>query len=150
MRRINSAEDAHGGRSLADNIRWGIRFGLIFAAVLIAFVSIGYVLRPNSPSHQMNAWLQVFGSYLAGGVVCGLVLGACRPLITSLSRSILLGPVIAFPFYAIIAIVFGDPFWQWDSVSWVIFAVGAVMVGAPVGGFYWQIFAEARYLDVHD
>ena len=112
MRRINSAEDTHGGRSLADNIRWGIRFGLIFAAILIAFVSIGYVLRPNSPSHQRIGWLQVFGSYLAGGAVCGLVLGACRPLITSLSRSILLGPVIAFPFYAIIAIVFGDPFWQ--------------------------------------
>ena len=67
------------------DIRWGIRFGVILAVIMIAMVSVGYVVRPNSPSHQSVAWLPVAVSYLASGVVCGLVLGVCRPLITSLS-----------------------------------------------------------------
>jgi hypothetical protein len=126
------------------DIRWGIRFGLILAVVMIAFVSIGYVVRPNSPSHQSVGWLTVAGSYLASGLVCGLVLGVCRPMITSLSRSILLGPLVAFPFYAIVGIAMGQPFWRWDLVYWTIAIISVVFLGASVGGMYWLIFSQAR------
>jgi hypothetical protein len=127
-----------------ENIRWGVRFGLILAVVLIAFISIGYLVRPNSPSHQAISWLAVSGSYLVSGLVCGLIVGVCRPLITSLSRSILLGPVIAFPFYAIVGIVIGNPFWRWDGVYWTIAIIASLIVGSIVGGMYWLIFTQAR------
>ncbi len=126
------------------DIRWGIRFGLILAVVLIAFVSVGYLVRPDSPSHQTVSWFRLSGSYLASGLVCGLVLGVCRPLITSLSRSILLGPIVAFPFYAIIGTVFGQPFWRWDPVFWTISIISVVIVGSIVGGVYWLIFTNVR------
>jgi uncharacterized membrane protein len=129
-----------------ENVRWGLKFGLILSAVLIALVSIGYVVRPNSPNHQTLGWLPLSVGYLAGGLVCGLVLGICRPLITSLSRSILLGPVIAFPFYAIVGVVAGKPFWRWDSGSLFIAVFAAVIVGTLVGGAYWMIFTQARRL----
>ncbi len=129
---------------MAENIRWGVRFGLIFASVLIAFVSIGYVTRPNSPIHLQYGWPQVVGAYLVSGLVCGLVAGVCRPLITSLARSILLGPVVAFPFFAIIGISIGHPFWKWDMVFWTIAVILVVLLGSIVGGIYWLIFSSAR------
>jgi len=126
------------------NVRWGIQFGLIFAAALIAFVSIGYIARPDSPSHQMVGWLQVSGAYLLSGLICGLVLGVSRPLLTSYSRSILLGPVVAFPFYVTVWSVAGSPFWTWDAVYWTLAVFASVIVGSIVGGFYWGIFTQSR------
>jgi hypothetical protein len=127
-----------------ENIVWGVRLGLILAAVLIAFVSIGYLVRPNSPSHQSVSWRAVSGSYFVGGLVCGLVVGVCRPLITSFSRSVLLGPVIAFPFYAVVGVVTGNPFWSWDGVYWTIALISSLVVGSTVGGMFWLIFTRAR------
>src|SRR5882762_2581956 len=129
---------------MTESIRWGLKFGLILSVVLIAFVSLGYILRPESPSHQAVGWLQVSGAYLVSGVVCGFVLGLCRPLFTSLSRSILLGPVVAFPFYVIIGTVAESPFWTWGAANWVIAVFAAVIVGTIVGGSYWGIFAQSR------
>lgn len=127
------------------DIRWGIRFGLILATLLIAFVSLGYVLRPDSPSHQSIGWLEVSSAYLAGGIVCGLVLGICKPLFTSLSRSILLGPVVAFPFYVIVGTVADSPFWTWDAANWAIAVVASLIVGSIVGGSFWGIFNQASF-----
>jgi hypothetical protein len=131
-------------RQIGENIGWGIRFGLILSAVLIAFVSVGYIVRPQSPSHRMLGWLQLCAAYLASGLVCGLVVGVCRPLITSLTRSILLGPVVAFPFYVIIGSAASSPFWTWDAVYWTLAAIAAVIVGTIVGGFYWGMFSQSQ------
>ncbi|HMG96129.1 MAG TPA: hypothetical protein VK565_07500, partial [Gemmatimonadaceae bacterium] len=95
-------------------------------------------------AHQTVRWLPLAGTYLASGLVCGLVLGICRPLITSLSRSVLLGPVVAFPFYAIVGITVGQPFWKWDSVYWTIMVIAVVFIGSSVGAMYWLIFSQAQ------
>lgn len=129
---------------IGADIRWGVKFGLILAAVLIAFLSIGYIVRPDSPSHQSVSWLRVSGAYLASGFVCGVVVGVCRPLFTSLSRSILLGPVVAFPFYVTVGTVADSPFWTWDSAHWAIAIFGSVIVGAIVGASYWGMFTQFR------
>ena len=125
------------------DIRWGVKFGVILAVILIAFVSVGYIVRPDSPSHQSIGWFEVSSAYLASGIVSGLVLGVCRPLFTSLSRSILLGPVVAFPFYVIVGTVADSPFWTWGAANWAIAVFAAVIVGSIVGGFYWGIFNQA-------
>lgn len=130
---------------MTENIRWGVKFGLILSAVLIALVSIGYIVRPESPRHQAIGWLQVSGAYLVSGLTCGLVVGVCRPLFTSLSRSILLGPVVAFPFYVIVGTVAESPFWTWDAASWAFAVFASVIVGTIVGGSYWGIFTQSRW-----
>ncbi len=127
-----------------ENILWGLRFGLLLAAVIIAMVSVGFIVRPHSPTHQMVRWLPLSGSYLVSGLVCGLVLGLCRPMLTSFSRSVLLGPVILFPFYIIVGIATGFPIWRWDAAYWIIAIVTVIILGALLGGIYWLIFTQIR------
>jgi hypothetical protein len=134
-----------GKTQLSDNIRWGVKFGLILSVVLIAFVSIGYIVRPESPSHRAIGWLQVSGGYLVSGLICGLVLGICRPLFTSYWRSVILGPVVALPFYVVIGTVAESPFWTWDASSWAIALFGSLIVGSIVGGSYWRIFTQSKW-----
>lgn len=130
-------------RRVRNDLRWGIQFGLLLGSILVAWATLVYLLNGSRPfvDHGVS-WASVSGAYLISALVCGAVLGAVRPHLTSAFRSILFGPVVTFPFLVIFASLADSPFWTWDMLSWTIWAAGSVILGAPTGGIYWFMFTR--------
>lgn len=128
-------------RSVRRDLLWGVRFGLLLAAVLVAWVTLVFLVNGSRPFvTQGVSWASVSAGYLISGFVCGTVLGTIRPHLTSAFRSMLLGPFVAFPFLVILGSIIDSPFWTWDLVFWTIWIVVSAILGSLLGGIYWFMF----------
>ena len=64
------------------NVRWGARAGLLYAAFLSAFVLIAYLITGGQSIASVGLSLPVvLLFYAAAGLLGGVVLGLCRPLL---------------------------------------------------------------------
>jgi hypothetical protein len=129
-----------GRTHIVDNIVWGVRWGLYFAGAASAFALGVFLLRGREPFEANRVGLfELIGTYVAGGVGGGFVVGLCRPLMRSGVGAALVGLVAAIPVGAgfIIAIT-GLPPWQWgvDQVGPTL--LFAVVEGPLVGFVLWR------------
>ncbi|HEX6964639.1 MAG TPA: hypothetical protein VF166_02495 [Gemmatimonadaceae bacterium] len=95
-------------RSLGQDLRWGIRWGLatallfsLYALGIFVFASVGArtnYFASNSP------WLVVV-SYFAGGIGGGVIAGLLRPLARWALGTMVMGILAAFPVYGAVALI---------------------------------------------
>jgi hypothetical protein len=79
-------------RSLGSDIRWGVGWGIGFAALYAGFALVQYALTEGQALANKGLSLAaVVGAYAVAGVLGGAVLGVLRPLGRSRGGSILLG-----------------------------------------------------------
>lgn len=122
-------------KSLRANLRWGAGWGLLLGCLAVVWVSISYITGASADIENRPAWGVLSAVYILAGLLCGLVVGVVRPLLTSFLRSVLLGPVIALPFYLTIDAALGESFLNWDALDWVIFAIPVIVVGTVAGRY---------------
>jgi hypothetical protein len=76
----------------ANRIKWGVRWGVIVAAVFGGFAVILRVLDgPESFQEHGTTLGTILEAYGVAGVVCGLIIGLFRPLLRSQAWSALTG-----------------------------------------------------------
>src|SRR5436190_5839394 len=85
---------------LANNIRWGLRFGLTLAVLFSVYVGLLVVLEIKRPFENNHIRpLALIAAYFVGGTLGGLIVGLARPLITSGWRAAFTGVLTVIPFF---------------------------------------------------
>lgn len=123
-------------RTLLENLRWGVKWGLgmaigfsVYVAILFGAISIG-------SWHNMFAGATlpvVVAAYFAGGIIGGLIAGALRPLGHWPLGRMAMGFLVAIPVYE--AIAFAQPMLDTSSRSTPLREqlsfglIGALLVG---------------------
>jgi hypothetical protein len=119
---------------MVANIRWGVWWGLRFAAFFTAIVLLEYIALGPAPFDRVGFSLQTtIATYFASGIIAGAVVGALRPLTNTFYGSVGVGIVGAFVVAAaIVSVKFGPPD-RWGFVEWTTVVIGAVVYGAYLG-----------------
>ena len=116
-------------RTLSQNIRWGVAYGLLFAVVLSGLVIPLAFARGALTVSRM--WL-VIASYFASGISVGLVVGLVRPWTRRKGGALLVGLVAAVPVGIALQLAYDTAAEQ--SFSWVMLVEFAIIAG-PFGGW---------------
>ena len=90
------------------NVIWGIRWGMVLAAVAAFFALLTYLTGGSSEFHTRNTTLlRVLGGYVLAGVTGGALFGMFRPVVDHLWGAILAGIGVAFPIAFALTLMFG-------------------------------------------
>lgn len=133
---------------------WGVGWGLRFAAVLVVWVIVIYLIRGDAEFAKINTTLgMTIVTYIGGGWggwAAGAILGLCRPLLRSQLAAAAVGvlaavPVIVIGKYAV------DP-GPWDSADVFVVTILPLFYGLILGPtFYRQAMRRrVRRRDAHD
>jgi hypothetical protein len=130
---------ANRGRSLLDNIRWGVSGGLFIAAAYCAWVIAVYILRGSAPFDRLGITLRAaLGTYVAVGIVGGLIVGLLRPLTKWRPGAYFVGLVAGtFGASGVMAALSGPPT-AWDFDEWVVVPIIAVAAAWVIGSELWK------------
>lgn len=127
-------------RSMLNDIIWGLRWGIVFAAgfsffalVLIAVTSGEILEEQNLSVGFVLLW------YWVAGVVGGTLLGLLRPLTKRRLGSTLCGSIIMLVVGLLTARMLGGAWWGENGVAGLIgMLFGTTLSGALGGYFYWE------------
>jgi len=130
---------SYAGRVIT-NIRWGVRYGVIFAAFYCATALAIFAVEGSGTFSRYGITLgRTLASYVLGGVLGGATLGLLRPLTRSWTGSACVGICAAFPVALILARAMGvvDP-------KELVFVVGVCSLGwgIPCGLSMHRIFSR--------
>jgi hypothetical protein len=127
---------------LARRLWWGARWGALFGCAFVAIAVAIYVLSGQSAfeSHH-TTFGQVALTYFFGGVIAGVVVGILRPLTRSKAGAALVGFMAAMP-VAILMRFATDGFGPWQQSDTVEIIVLSLILGAPTGILYREIFSN--------
>lgn len=132
---------AYAGEVMA-NIRWGIRYGVIFAAFYCATALAIFAVEGSGAFSRYDITLgRTLASYVLGGILGGATLGLLRPLTRYWAGSACVGVFAALPVAWILAHAMGVV----DSKE-LVFVVGACSLGwgIPGGLIMHRIFSRRR------
>lgn len=131
--------DSNERRSIRNNVRWGLGWGLYYASGLTIIAAIPAVIRalaaPGTFGQKAISFMATIAVYFIGGATGGVVMGLLRGLLTGCLGSMLVGMVAIMPatFAACIAL-FGLS-WTRDNL---IFCIGfGCLYGAIMSSVLW-------------
>jgi hypothetical protein len=120
---------------------WGVRAGLIVAAVYSAVALLIYAVRGPTPfEHNGTSLLPVIGVYFIGGISGGAVIGICRDLLRERRTAIPVAIFAAIPAAAGVTVLVSDNLNGWTGKQWFVTIVLALFIG--IGGV--QIFGSDK------
>ena len=124
-------------------MRWGARAGLLYATFLSAFVLIAYLTTGGQSIASVGLSLPVvLLFYAAAGLLGGVVLGLCRPLLRAIGGAMLSGFLVLLPAAAMIVLLL-RPEWSIQRM-----ATGTVLFAACAGPLWAAgMFYGARLSD---
>jgi hypothetical protein len=122
------------------NVRWGIKWGLVFASVLSGYVLLLYVLRGAVAFDRVgtSVWGVVL-FYFSAGIVAGGLVGILRPIATSRLNYVLVATIGTIPVItgAIVA-VHGLSFKRWPGGLLFGILAYSVFMGVVMGSWAWN------------
>ena len=128
---------------LGLNLGTGVRWGLYYAAVYSAVGTVLYVLRgPDLLAGYGLTFVEMLASYVAGGLVGGVVVGLFLPMGRTAVGAALLGFIAVLPFCFAAALTMTEPA-QWSSEIPLVPLVTAALLG-PLSGLGTWIY-RSRY-----
>ena len=131
-------------RTLSQNVRWGVAYGLLFAAVLSGLViPVGFARGALTASRM---WL-VIASYFASGISAGLVVGLVRPWTRRKVGALFVGIVAAVPVGIALQLAYDTAAQR--SFSWLMLVEFAIIAG-PLGGWIRWSQTWGRAYDGYD
>ena len=87
--------------SISDNVAWGVRWGLYYAAAFTAIASVISVLRLLVGSEPLSqkavSFVATIAIYWLGGVAGGAIMGLLRGLLTGCIGAAFVGVVASVP-----------------------------------------------------
>lgn len=118
----------------AQNLRWGIRGGLVIAVVYCIWVTAVFLIQGSGPFERQGVTLlSVILTYLGVGATAGGVVGLLRPLTSHRLGAYLAGITAGIPVAVGLAIcVRGFPS-QWDFADRMLVPVFSVIAGVVIG-----------------
>lgn len=117
------------GNRLIAGASWGLFLGLIYCGFA------GLVLLTQG---FRNVRLEIFGIYLGGGLVGGLLVGALRPWIRSRVTAMTVGVVVMAPLGFGFLLLRNGPIANWDEAQFVALIAGSILLGSMGGKIFWD------------
>lgn len=115
--------------SIARNLRWGLGWGLVGAALLAGFVLIQFLV--GGLRNQELGIAAILLTYAITGLIGGLILGALRPIAGRRSGAVAIAFLIAIPFAITLRFAkwgFG-PWTRTDTIAVLLTASSLGLVG---------------------
>ena len=121
------------------DVLWGVTYGVLYACAYSALVTLVYLADGGAALRKYNTSLvYVVGSYFFGGITGGVVLGLVRSRVTSRTRAMLFGVLIALPVVLGFGLVmYGTPV-SWSKARWIAVGLTTLMFGLAGGAITWQ------------
>ncbi len=126
-------------------VLWGLRWGLYYAAVLAAWITLIRLLRGTEPLERQGVtFVEVLVLYALGGPITGALVGILLPFTKSGMGAALVGIVAAIPVsVATIWTVADIPTWT----RFHTFAtIGMAVFGGAMCGFMFRAWLSGRTL----
>jgi hypothetical protein len=117
-----------------ENIRWGVRGGLLAATGYSVWASAVYLVRgPGAFDQHGTSLPEIIVLYFVGGLIAGAVVGALRPLTESREGMVVVGVVAALPIlFALFFYLFGSPE-AWSAKHWFLWVILSLVCGVSAG-----------------
>jgi hypothetical protein len=120
-----------------QRVRQGVLFGMAMAVFYSVFVSGIYLVRgPDYLDSYDAALWQVIGSYFAGGILAGAIVGALQPLVRFRVGAMIVFSLAAFFVFACIVVADKGSF-QFTGEDWFATIVCGVLFGV-MGSFFFR------------
>jgi hypothetical protein len=127
-----TAENAH---ELRANVGWGLRGGLLVAAVFSGWAAVVYVISSGGSFEERGISLpEIVSAYAAAGVAAGLLVGMLRPLTRTRAGAYFVGYLAGcIVFVALLWAVAGPPT-TWNAVHWLGILFVSCFAAYGIGG----------------
>lgn len=122
----------------SSRLKWGAEWGLISGGVFALMALVVLALKGFPDIGMPVAWFLVL--YLLAGLVGGVLVGLTRPLMTTPTRTSMLGVVIALPIIAVLAPSALGPYPAWGGEEWGAVVLSSVVLGWFGARNWWTIF----------
>lgn len=127
---------------LIANLRWGIRWGLLFAAILGSWAVIVFAIRGFKEFAKLEVTISaVIGFYFVSGSVAGVILGLCRPLLKWRSGAGVVGAVSAIVILGMGQVLYRG-FHRPDMLEIELVVPTGIFMGAFLGIVFYEIFSK--------
>lgn len=125
--------------TLARDLKWGVGYGLAFAAAYSAIVLVQYLVTGPGVVESRHITLgPTIAAYFVGGVVGGALVGLLRPFTRWRVGATLIGIIACLPLaIAFVVVIDGSPS-HWKEETIVGTLIAAVLIGAIVGYRAWE------------
>ena len=123
-------------RNRSDDLRWGIRWGLVMAGLYSALVIVFALVQGSLRFDRYGANLfQILLGYLAAGLLGGAIVGWLRPFNDSAWGRAFIGLLASVPVFSAFMVVLSGLPSQWTRNDWLALVTTIVIVG-PLAGAY--------------
>jgi hypothetical protein len=110
-------------QSRADDVRWGLKWGLYIACGSTILALIG---TATGEAVEGRLVVQLVGLYFLSGLTAGAIIGALRSRLDSRLGAAMTGVLAALPVVAGLCVLAWGPPWHWSGglmLAWLIFSV---------------------------
>lgn len=124
---------SEGPSTSSRNLGWGLGYGLTFAAAFAALALLQFGLdgAVTLGSTRLSVFEIVLG-YLLAGTAAGVLIGVCRPVLSTLIGGMLLGPAVGVVVYAAVSLAASG----WRAVDWSFALFAGILSGLVVGTYF--------------
>ena len=130
-------------RRVSQNLLWGVRLGLVVAAMLCCIGVPLALLGGSEPlTHERIPAGTLLIVYLSGGFISGIVLGIARPLARWRVGAIVIGIVDGVICAALINMGTDGAFWAWHGMQWFVTIVMGTSIGGITANWFWEDMVE--------
>ncbi len=124
---------------LRRDLRWGIMWGLGFAAVYTFVAALIFAVEGQHPFEANDATLgEAIVGYVLGGLVGGVLLGLLRPLTARRWGAVFVGILVGVPAVGAVVLPIEGPPSAWDQADLFAVVVLGTILGAFGGNHYWK------------
>ena len=128
---------------MSQNLLWGVRLGLVVAAMLCCIGVPLALLGGSEPlTHERIPAGTLLIVYLSGGFISGIVLGMARPLARWRVGAIVIGIVDGVICAALINMATDGAFWAWHGMQWFVTIVMGTSIGGITANWFWEDMVE--------
>lgn len=129
----------HHRTTVAENVRWGLWYGIAMACGYSAIVILIFLARGPTPFvHNGVSIVSTIAVYAVGGTLGGLILGLLRPLTRHLLGVLLTAMPVSAPLWGGILVATRGVPWGWNENTWITFAILTCFFGPLFGLVNWS------------
>lgn len=133
------------GVEYMKNVRWGLMWGTYLAFALSLYAAAAYALvGPDAAAKEQIGLEGVVSVYVAGGMLGGVIIGVCRPLLRWRLGATMGGALAAIPAFVGFGVAKDGSPMQWNSATWGSVIIPASLLGAFVANLIWHSAAQRR------
>ena len=127
------------GSTLLRNLRWGVLYGLAYAAVASVWVAVIALARHETYFAQYGlALAQLIALYALAGVAGGIVVGLLRPLTGHPIGAAAVGVIAGIPAMLVFFIALSDDPRPLTNIDWRGGVLLSTLIGGPTGYLRWR------------